>query len=77
MANDAEIGDAPRRTPWRVAGWTIAALALLTPLVAMQFARDVNWTVGDYIFAGVVISALLGSLWLVSAALFGLAARSA
>ena len=60
MANDAEIGTAPRRRPWRAAGWTIAALALLIPLVAVQFTRDVNWTVGDFIFA-VVIIGLVGT----------------
>jgi len=55
MANDAEISAAPHKGPWRVAGWTIAALALLAPLAAMQFTPDVNWTVGDFIFAGLLI----------------------
>lgn len=41
--------------PWRVAGWSIAALLLLLPLVAMQFTREVNWTPFDFAFATVMI----------------------
>lgn len=36
---------------WRVVGWGLAALLLLLPLVAMQFTPEVNWTLGDFIFA--------------------------
>ena len=53
MAN-AEIR-ARRGSPWRAVGWTLAGLVLLVPLVAMQFTREVNWTVGDFIFAGMLI----------------------
>jgi len=41
--------------PWRFAGWSIAALLLLLPLVAMQFTREVNWTPFDFAFAAVMI----------------------
>jgi hypothetical protein len=41
--------------PWRIAGWGIAALLLLLPLVAMQFTREVNWTPFDFAFAAVMI----------------------
>jgi hypothetical protein len=41
--------------PWRVAGWSIAALLLLLPLVAMQFTREVSWTPFDFVFAAVMI----------------------
>lgn len=44
--------------PWRVAGWSIAALLLLLPLVAMQFTREVNWTPFDFAFAAVMIGAV-------------------
>jgi hypothetical protein len=38
---------------WLTAAWTSAtALILLTPLIAMQFTDEVNWTVGDFVFAG-------------------------
>jgi hypothetical protein len=31
-----------------------AALVLLLHLVAMQFTSEVNWTVGDFVFPGVI-----------------------
>ena len=54
MAHDAEIGGR-RATPWRVIAWGTAALLLLLPAVAMQFTSEVNWTVGDFLFAGLLI----------------------
>lgn len=39
----------------RIAGWAGALLILLVPLVAMQFSDDVNWGVGDFLFAGILI----------------------
>jgi len=41
--------------PWRFAGWSLAALLLLLPLVAMQFTHEVNWTPFDFAFAAVMI----------------------
>lgn len=42
--------------PWLTATWTAAtALILLTPLIAMQFTNEVNWTVGDFVFAGAML----------------------
>jgi hypothetical protein len=41
--------------PWRVAGWSTAALILLLPLVAMRLTSEVNWTMTDFIFAAVLI----------------------
>ena len=35
--------------------WSIAALLLLLPLVAMQFTDEVNWTVSDFVFAMLLI----------------------
>lgn len=51
-----------RPNPWRIAAWSIAALLLLLPLVAMQFTGEVNWDETDFIFAGV----LIGSVGLVA-----------
>lgn len=39
---------------WRIIGWTIPLLLLLAPLVAMQFTSEVNWTVGDFLFAAIM-----------------------
>jgi hypothetical protein len=37
--------------------WAIAALALLLPLIAMQFTDEVNWDQTDFAFAGGLIVA--------------------
>ena len=44
-----------RSSPWRIAGWSVAVLILLLPLVAMRFTSEVNWTTGDFIFAALLI----------------------
>jgi len=53
MAKVIERGRGPN--PWRVAGWSLAALLLLLPVIAMQFTREVNWTPFDFAFAAVMI----------------------
>ena len=55
MTGNMENGSGRRGNRWRIAAWTIAALILLLPLVAMQFTDEVNWTVGDFVFAGALI----------------------
>jgi hypothetical protein len=45
----------------------VTAAILLVPLIAMQFTREVDWSVGDFVIAGVL---LMGS-----GLLFDLAAR--
>jgi hypothetical protein len=56
MANGAERGGGRARNPWRIAAWSIAALLLLLPLVAMRFTEEVSWTVSDFLFAGLMIA---------------------
>jgi hypothetical protein len=42
--------------PWLTAAWTTATVViLLTPLIAMQFTEEVNWTVGDFVIAGAML----------------------
>jgi len=53
MAKVIERGRGPN--PWRVAGWSLAALLLLLPLIAMQFTREVKWAPFDFAFATVMI----------------------
>lgn len=36
----------------------IAQLALLVPLVAMVFTEEVNWTVSDFIVAGLLLAGI-------------------
>lgn len=42
------------RNPWRLAGWGGILGLLLLPAVAMQFTTEVNWTVGDFVFAALM-----------------------
>lgn len=45
-----------RRGPvLRLLLWGTVAAILLTPLVAMRFTTEVNWTATDFLFAGVLL----------------------
>ncbi|MBT8049726.1 MAG: hypothetical protein KJO70_00910 [Gammaproteobacteria bacterium] len=35
--------------------WAAAALALLTPLIAMQFTEEVNWDLADFLVFGALL----------------------
>lgn len=48
--------------PWRMLGWGAAIMLLLAPLVAMRFTSEVNWTVSDFIFAGILFALIGGAL---------------
>src|SRR3954453_822331 len=41
---------------WRIARWTVATTLLAVPALAMQVSDEVNWSVGDFVFAGVIIA---------------------
>lgn len=56
MVGNADFGGGRRGTRWRVAAWSAAGLLLLLPLVAMQFTDDVDWSVADFVFAGVLLA---------------------
>lgn len=58
MADSTTAVDGRGAIPWRIVGWGVAALILITPLIAMQFTREVNWTAGDFVFASVLILAV-------------------
>ena len=55
MTGNAENDGGRRGSRWRIAAWAVAALILLLPLVAMQFTDEVNWSVGDFVFAGALL----------------------
>ncbi|HEX2764684.1 MAG TPA: hypothetical protein VHM92_12690 [Allosphingosinicella sp.] len=42
----------------RTALWSLAALLLLAPVVAMRFTDEVNWTASDFLFAGIVFGTI-------------------
>lgn len=53
-----DFSDTDRRPGWgwvRPLAWGGAAALILLPLVAMQFTSEVNWTVGDFVFASLLI----------------------
>ena len=60
MTANIEKQPAVRRNIWRIIGWGGAVGLILTPLVAMQFTREVNWTGGDFILAAVIFSIVGG-----------------
>jgi len=42
---------------WRIARWTVAAVLLLIPVLAMQISDSGwAWSVGDFVFAGAMIA---------------------
>lgn len=38
--------------PWRVFGWSVAAMLLLIPAIAMRFTSEVQWDETDFIVMG-------------------------
>ncbi|MDR6851300.1 hypothetical protein J2Y54_000793 [Sphingomonas sp. BE123] len=57
MVEQAKTGSV-WRNPWRLIGWGGIAVLMLTPAVAMQFTDEVNWTVGDFIFAFLMLGSV-------------------
>lgn len=58
MAKEAENTGGRHSIPWRIVGWSIPALLLLLPLVAMRFTDEVNWTASDFVFAAVLFGSV-------------------
>lgn len=50
----------------RVVIWLIAVAALLTPLIAMQFTSEVNWTLFDFLVFGAMLLFVCGAYELLS-----------
>ena len=61
MASDANEAREGASVPWRLIGWGGAVALLLLPLVAMQFTHEVNWTLSDFIVAGVIFAIVGGT----------------
>ena len=58
MANEGSPGEARHGNAWRIMGWGTAVALILTPLVAMQFTSEVNWTASDFVFAIVMFGSV-------------------
>lgn len=57
---------ARRGNKLRIAAWGFAAALWLTPLVAMQFTREVDWDVFDFVVFGAMLLLALGAYEVVS-----------
>jgi hypothetical protein len=57
--NDPKMQDNPNNERWlkrlRVIGWSLVACLLMLPAIAMQFNTGVDWSISDFIFAGVLL----------------------
>jgi len=58
MAKEAAYTTTRRVFPWRLLGWSIPAILLLLPLIAMRFTDEVNWTGSDFVFAAVLFGSV-------------------
>jgi hypothetical protein len=61
MTGIAESNGTPTGSRVRLAAWSGAAGLLVLPLVAMQFTREVNWTLFDFVFAAAMIGGVGGA----------------
>src|SRR5690606_25886119 len=57
---------ARRGNKLRIVAWGLAAALWLTPLVAMQFTREVDWDVFDFVVFGAMLLFALGCYEIVS-----------
>ncbi len=53
-----DITSQGRGFSWRLIAWGVAGTLLLIPLIAMQFTNEVQWSLTDFLFAGVLIVAV-------------------
>lgn len=52
----------PRRSSWRLIGWSTAALILLAPAMAMLVTEEVQWGPGDFAVFAVMLALLGGAI---------------
>lgn len=55
MVDNTADNDRQGVNRWRLAGWSMAAMILLLPLIAMQLTGEVAWDLHDFVFAGVLV----------------------
>ena len=51
---------------WRIGFWGLAGLALVIPLLAMQVTDSVNWGLGDFVMAALLLGGAGLSLELIT-----------
>ena len=77
MAEMAVEGGGPRGNRWRLAVWGTAAFVLLLPLVAMQFTKEVNWDLADFVVFGAMLIGACGTYELAARMTINTAYRAA
>ncbi len=58
MTQHVEMSGGRSGPPWRWIGWGMAGFLLLLPAIAMQFTREVNWGLGDFLVMGLMFGIL-------------------
>ncbi|MDO9367781.1 MAG: hypothetical protein Q7T68_04360 [Sphingopyxis sp.] len=53
--SDISTRRAPLLNGWRIAGWGSLLALLMLPALAMQMTDEVNWGVGDFVFAAILL----------------------
>jgi hypothetical protein len=61
MAEHVENDGRRLGSRWRIAAWTVAALLLLLPLLAMQVTDEVDWDVADFAIFGAMLAGAGGA----------------
>jgi hypothetical protein len=61
MARNTENKNRRHERRWSLAVWSAAALALLLPLVSMQFTNEVAWGPTDFMVLGAMLFAACGT----------------
>jgi hypothetical protein len=58
MANDSVEQQAPFLNAWRIAGWSIPVILLITPAVAMRYTSEVDWGPADFVIMGAMFATI-------------------
>ena len=77
MAGKAENSDGRRWSRWRIAAWTLPALILLLPLLAMQVTDEVVSSLADFVVAGALLFGTVLTYELVSRKMDSIVYRAA
>jgi len=58
MAVNTDVSSERHGGRLRIAAWGTVAFLLMLPLAAMQFTDEVAWTIGDFIFAALMLGSV-------------------
>ncbi len=61
MNEFTEANESRQGSRWSTIMWSAAGLLLLTPLIAMRFTNEVNWSASDFLIAGALLASVGGA----------------